>query len=216
MHLPSRTDEPDEPVHCVADESLRRVPSALETRRPCRSAIILVRWSGTIGRSSALSSGSARAAAYCVCTASVRASRTRGTARFCSRQSVGLQPNQGVSDRRHRRVALRLYSDEFERIRGRAPPARRAGGDCAVSGLGERAAGAGDPGEAEGDRAAQRAEAGHHPPRRHPRPRPLRPPQTLRHPLARRHSAALGGAAAASTFAADSKSDRTFGVPRLR
>ena len=76
------------------------------------------------------------------------------------------------------------------------PPARRAGGDCAVSGLGERAAGAGDPGEAEGDRAAQRAEAGHHPPRRHPRPRPLRPPQTLRHPLARRHSAALGGAAA--------------------
>ena len=51
-------------------------------------------------------------------------------------------------------------------------------------------------GEAEGDRAAQRAEAGHHPPCRHPRPRPRGPFQTLRHPLARRHSAALGGAAA--------------------
>ena len=72
--------------------------------------------------------------------------------------------------------------------------ALRTGGDRAVSGLGERAAGAGDPGETEGDRAAQRAEAGYHPPRRHPRPRPLRSPQTLRHPVARRHSAALGGA----------------------
>ena len=82
----------------------------------------------------------------------------------------------------------------------RPPAARRAGGDCAVSGLGERAAGAGDPGEAEGDRAAQRAEAGHHPPRRHPRPRPLRPPQTLRHPLARRHSAALGDTATQVTM----------------
>ena len=30
----------------------------------------------------------------------------------------------------------------------RRPPAHRAGGDCAVSGLGEWAAGAGDPGEA--------------------------------------------------------------------
>ena len=77
----------------------------------------------------------------------------------------------------------------------RRSPARRTGGDCAISGLGERATGAGDPGEAEGDRAAQRAETGHHPPRRHARPRPLRPSQTLRHPLARRHSAALGTAA---------------------
>ena len=89
---------------------------------------------------------------------------------------------------------LQLTRPILSRCSDATSPARRAGGDCAVSGLGERAAGAGDPGEAEGDRAAQRAEAGHHPPRRHPRPRPLRPPQTLRHPLARRHSAALGGA----------------------
>src|ERR1035441_8846327 len=84
----------------------------------------------------------------------------------------------------------RLYWDDFKQILSLCPP-RRAGGDRTIFGLGERATGAGDPGEAEGDRAAQRAEAGHRSPRRHPRPRPKRPPQTLRHPLARRHSRAL-------------------------
>jgi len=40
-------------------------------------------------------------------------------------------------------------------------------GDRSLPGLGERAAGAGDSLEAQGDRAAERAEADHHPPRRH-------------------------------------------------
>src|ERR1035437_8825925 len=57
--------------------------------------------------------------------------------------------------------------------------------------LGRRAAGAGDPGEAKGDCATKRAEAGNHPPRRHTRPRRFSPAQTLRHPVARRYSAAL-------------------------
>jgi hypothetical protein len=89
-----------------------------------------------------------------------------------------------------------LDFSHFKRMPVAVPPPGRAGGDCAVLGLGERAAGAGDPGEAEGDRAAQRAEAGYHPPRHHSRPRPCRPAQTLWHPLAREHSAALGYATA--------------------
>ena len=48
------------------------------------------------------------------------------------------------------------------------------------------------PRQAEADQAAGGAEAGHHPPRRHPRPRPQRPPQALRRGVARRRAGALG------------------------
>ena len=49
------------------------------------------------------------------------------------------------------------------------------------------------PRQAEADQAAGGAEAGHHPPRRHPRPRPQRPPQALRRGVAGRRAGALGG-----------------------
>ena len=73
-------------------------------------------------------------------------------------------------------ILIDCIADRFGTIQSHLSPARRAGGDCPVSGMGEQAAGAGDPGEAKGDRAAERTEAGHHPPHRHPGPRPHRPP----------------------------------------
>ena len=71
--------------------------------------------------------------------------------------------------------------------------ARRAAADRAVSGLAWGADGEAGPRQEEDHRAAERAEAGHHPPRRHPRPRPERQTQTLRHPLARRRARGMGG-----------------------
>ena len=66
--------------------------------------------------------------------------------------------------------------------RHRAVPRPRGPADPAVH-----------PRQAEADRAAERAEAGHHPPRRHPRPRPQRPPQALRRGVAGGRAGALGG-----------------------
>jgi type I restriction enzyme S subunit len=62
-----------------------------------------------------------------------------------------------------------LRPEHFKMIYTPEPPPDEQAANRAVSGLGKRAARAGDPGEAEGDRAAQRAETGHHPPRSHPR-----------------------------------------------
>ncbi len=86
---------------------------------------------------------------------------------------------------------LRLYSDDLGCIEAILPPPMEQEASCALSGLGEWAAGARDPGQAQDHRAAQRAEASHHPPRRHPRPRPPCQTQGLRHPLARPDSGAL-------------------------
>jgi len=90
-----------------------------------------------------------------------------------------------VSDRN------RLYWEDFKQIPTPFPPPDEQASimrflDHANGKIGL------DSGEAEANRVAQRAEAGHHPPRRYPRSRPRREAQTIRHPLARRRAGALG------------------------
>ena len=71
------------------------------------------------------------------------------------------------------------------------PTPRRTSGHRAVSGPREPEDRRLHPRQAEADWAAERAEASHHPPRRHLRPQPRPHPQALRYSLARHHPGAL-------------------------
>src|SRR5205823_4276326 len=73
---------------------------------------------------------------------------------------------------------------------------RRATVDRAVPGLAWRPNGEADPRQEAAHRALERAEAGHHTPRRDSGARPERKTQTLQHPLAWSRARTVGGEAA--------------------